>query len=320
MEYTQVTELPLVISSELCAGRNFIVTGTNVGLGLEAARHLVGVGAKKVILAVRNLEAGEAARADIDASTGTTGVAEVWHLDLSQRSSVQSFAAKAIETIDRIDAVIENAGVAAAGTKDHEGQLLTVTVNVVNTFLLLLLLLPKLRADAKTFGYKPRVSVVSSDSAEFIKDYWPLIADDPIAKMHADPDIGMKSYPTSKLLEALGVRHLATLLPVESGGVIINAVNPGACMTTLSRNASEGFKEQLKELWARCGRTAECGSRTLLAGAVAGDDSHGAYMSDCVVKHDFAEWAGDGANEKAWNSIAKEIEKVQPGVVAKALE
>lgn len=193
MEYDQVTELPLKITRDLCEGKNFIVTGANVGLGLEASRHLVGLGAKKVILAVRNLQAGDAAREDIEASTGIRGVAEVWHLDLSQRSSVQSFATKAIETFDRIEAIIENAGVAGAGAKDDEGQLLTITVNVTNTFLLLLLLLPKLRADSKTFGYQPRVSVVTSGTGLELGDYWATVADDAVTNLNADTEIGMKA-------------------------------------------------------------------------------------------------------------------------------
>lgn len=84
------------------------------------------------------------------------------------------------------------------------------------------------------------------------------------------------------MLEILGVKHVAEVLPVARGGVIINSINPGLCETTLSRNAPPEFRAQLAEMWAKSGRTSECGSRTLLAGAVAGDDSHGAYMNNCL--------------------------------------
>lgn len=100
----------------------------------------------------------------------------------------------------------------------------------------------------------------------------------------AKPDNKIFRYPASKLLDILGVKHLGALLPLEPNGVVINAVNPGVCVTELSRNASEAFRQQLRGLWAKCGRTAECGSRTLLAGAVAGEDSHGKYMNDCAIK------------------------------------
>lgn len=83
-------------------------------------------------------------------------------------------------------------------------------------------------------------------------------------------------------MEILAVRELAKLLPVARGGVIINSINPGLCVTNLSRNAPQELKDRLKDMWAQSGRTAECGSRTLLAAGVGGEDSHGSYMDDCV--------------------------------------
>lgn len=189
----QKRELPLNISKELCAGRTYIVTGANVGLGLEAARHLVGVGAAKVILAVRNLEAGEAAKKSIVASTGIEGVAEVWHLDLSSYASVRAFASKAVDMLERIDAIIENAAVAGSGGK-AEGHQLTLTVNVMSTFLLAILLLPKLRSDSAKYGYTPRLSIVSSGTGLDLGEYWSKIANDPIVNMDADDELGMKRY------------------------------------------------------------------------------------------------------------------------------
>jgi NAD(P)-dependent dehydrogenase (short-subunit alcohol dehydrogenase family) len=94
--------------------------------------------------------------------------------------------------------------------------------------------------------------------------------------------INALSYPASKLMEILAVIELAKLLPLAREQIIINVINPGLCETTLSRNAPQQFKDQLKQMWEERGRTAECGSRTLLAGAVAGEDSHGSYMDDCV--------------------------------------
>lgn len=94
---------------ESCKGQTYIVTGANAGLGLEASRHLVRLGAEKVIMACRNLEKGEAAVKDIEQSTQRKGVAEVWSLDLSSFESVKEFAKK-INDLKRIDAIVENAG------------------------------------------------------------------------------------------------------------------------------------------------------------------------------------------------------------------
>ena len=188
---TQETDIPLKISEELCSAKTYIVTGANVGLGLEAARHLVGVGASKVILAVRNLEAGETARADIESTTGIKNVAEVWPLDLASYESVKSFAAKANE-LERLDAVIENAAIAGMGDKFAEGHRIPITVNVVSTFYLAALLLPKLRADAAKFGYIPRLSIVTSGTGLDLDDYWKSIADDPINKIDSSDELAGK--------------------------------------------------------------------------------------------------------------------------------
>src|ERR1700712_5727634 len=77
------------------ANQVVIVTGANIGLGFEAARRITANGAAKVILAVRSLSKGEEAKKEIEKSTNTTGVVEVWPLDLADYDSVKKFAAKA---------------------------------------------------------------------------------------------------------------------------------------------------------------------------------------------------------------------------------
>ena len=84
-------------------------------------------------------------------------------------------------------------------------------------------------------------------------------------------------------MEIFAVRHLANLLPVSQTGVVINLVNPGLCITELDRNAPPAFRAQLAKMREEWGRTAEDGSRTLLFGAVAGKDSHGAYTDACEI-------------------------------------
>jgi len=79
-------------------------------------------------------------------------------------------------------------------------------------------------------------------------------------------------------------RQLALIKPVSQTGVVINYVNPGLCETELDRNATPEIKARIGDMRKRMGRTAEEGSRTLLHGAVAGEESHGKYLSECVVK------------------------------------
>ncbi|KAK5053832.1 hypothetical protein LTR84_001794 [Exophiala bonariae] len=126
------------------AGQTIIVTGSNVGLGLEAARHFVRLGAQKVIIAVRNKDKGETAAQSIHESTGRAGVAEVWELDLRSYASVKSFAERA-SGLERLDVVVNNAGILTKKFEMAEDNESTITVNVVSAAFLSLLLLPKLR-------------------------------------------------------------------------------------------------------------------------------------------------------------------------------
>ena len=139
-----------------------IVTGANVGLGLEAARHYVRLGAAKVILAVRSLEKGEAAKASIEESTKRKGVVEVWEMDLTSYDSVKEFCKK-VQALQRLDIILENAGIARQRWVVEEDNESTVTINVVSTFLMALLVLPKLRETASRFNTTPHLTIVSSE-------------------------------------------------------------------------------------------------------------------------------------------------------------
>ena len=144
------------------SGQTIIVTGANVGLGLEASRHFTRLNAAKVIMGVRNLEKGQKAKESIEETTQRQGVVEVWQLDLSSYESTKQFARRA-EGLDRLDAVVENAGIATAKYSQFEDNESTITTNVVSTFLLGLMLLPKLRESGTKFNFAPHLSVVSSE-------------------------------------------------------------------------------------------------------------------------------------------------------------
>jgi retinol dehydrogenase 12 len=144
-------------------GKTVIVTGANTGLGFEAAKHIVGLNAKKVILACRNLQKGEAARQVIEDSTGRKNVVEVWHLDLDLYDSVKKFAARAGSELSRLDAVIENAGIMTSAFRLAEENESTITVNVISTFLLAMLLLPQLHKTQQKYGVETTLTIVASE-------------------------------------------------------------------------------------------------------------------------------------------------------------
>ncbi|MCV7199112.1 SDR family NAD(P)-dependent oxidoreductase [Mycobacterium angelicum] len=90
-------------------GRTAVITGANTGLGFETAAALAAHGAR-VVLAVRNLEKGKQAAARIAAATPGAEV-ELQELDLSSLESVRAAAAQLRADHDRIDLLINNAGV-----------------------------------------------------------------------------------------------------------------------------------------------------------------------------------------------------------------
>ena len=91
------------------SGRTAIVTGANTGLGLETAKALAAKGAR-VVLAVRNLEKGEAAVEWISRSVPNADL-ELQRLDLGSLKSVREAADEIGAKHDTIDLLINNAGV-----------------------------------------------------------------------------------------------------------------------------------------------------------------------------------------------------------------
>ncbi|KAL2680463.1 hypothetical protein Neosp_008064 [[Neocosmospora] mangrovei] len=262
----QWTYLPLVPTEANVTGGTYIVTGANTGLGFECAKTLVKLGAKIVVLGVRSIEKGDVAAAAIAKETGREGVCQVWHLDLASLDSVEEFAKK-LQTLDRVDALIQNASVALADFTLSEGVETTITVNVLSTMLLAIRAMPKLQESARTFSINPHLVIVSS-----------------LTGFQCE---GVLEKHNGDLFEALSRKEadmVASLFPLSETGVIINILNPGLCKTELNRNARGFMKYQILMLRLFLGRTPEQGSRTLLHAAVAGTESHGKYVSDCEIK------------------------------------
>jgi NAD(P)-dependent dehydrogenase (short-subunit alcohol dehydrogenase family) len=316
--YSQVFVIPEYPTRSF-VGETVIVTGSNVGLGKEAARHIARLGASKLILAVRNLKSGEAAKADIEKTSGCgRDVIEVWHLDLSSYKSVQDFAQRA-NTLKRIDALLENAGISTFNFSLAEGYQTTITVNVISTFFLAFLLLPKLQETATKFNVQPRLTIVSSEVHAWTKfkegkepqgQIFPTLSDKKTANMR-------EMYFISKLLEILVFEQIAPKM--EKSGVILDILNPGMCHSELARDV--GFVLSIVA-WVMKGllaRSTEMGSRTLVAGVAAGPEAHGKYMHDGKVDDGalssyVKSKKGEETGKKVWAELKDILEKIQPGV------
>lgn len=90
-------------------GRTAVITGANTGLGFETAAALAAHGAH-VVLAVRNLDKGKQAAARVAEATPGAEV-ELQELDLTSLASVRAAAAQLKSDHQRIDLLINNAGV-----------------------------------------------------------------------------------------------------------------------------------------------------------------------------------------------------------------
>jgi NAD(P)-dependent dehydrogenase (short-subunit alcohol dehydrogenase family) len=85
--------------------------------------------------------------------------------------------------LERIDALIENAGVALDVYYLAEGHESSTTINIFGTMLLAVLLLPKMMESAKFFKIMPHVTIVTSEGYTMVKAELDKIKDDPFTKM-----------------------------------------------------------------------------------------------------------------------------------------
>ncbi|CAI7666699.1 unnamed protein product [Penicillium pancosmium] len=295
--------------------QTIIVTGSNQGLGFEASRHFLRLGVYRLIMAVRNMKKGEAARLELLKLTGRdASTIEVWELDMDSYSSVKNFAARA-KTLSRLDALLANAGLATETFEMVEDNERTITVNVVSTFLLVILLIPKLRESAQIYSTNTRISIVNS-ALHYIAPLSEIEGDSEaiFSRLNDEKTAQMSlRYPLSKLLVLFGVRALAERLSKEEPLVILNAPNPSWCKSQLMRE-NESFGARVGERFIA--RSTEMGSRALVHGILAGRESSGQYIDNCHIKppsYIVTNQHGINIERAFFNELIGKIEKISPG-------
>lgn len=160
----QYTPLPVPHVATSISNATYIVTGANTGLGFECAKHLVRMGAGRIIIGVRTRQKGEAALAAIRNETGRQFIGEAWEIDLTSLDSVEAFSKRVLQ-LDRVDGLVCNAGVVMSRFELIEGIETSLVVNVVSTMLLVLRAMPRLQESAQKFGIQTSIVVVTSNSA-----------------------------------------------------------------------------------------------------------------------------------------------------------
>ncbi|KAF8195287.1 hypothetical protein K438DRAFT_1760943 [Mycena galopus ATCC 62051] len=225
-------------------GRTYIITGSNTGLGLALALHLarLRLPPAQLILAVRDLKKGDAAKECIITQTAFKGAIEVWELDMASFASVVKFAECANTTLKRLDGAVLNAGINTwewGVTADGWERILQI--NALSTGLLGVLLLPLLQATSTLLDSKPELPphlTITGSEGMFLAKFSEKSASASkiLATMNDKAqckDI-VDRYPTSKLFNLFLAREIAKL-PLAQG-VVVNVVSPGLCASEIGRD------------------------------------------------------------------------------------
>jgi NAD(P)-dependent dehydrogenase (short-subunit alcohol dehydrogenase family) len=209
-------------------GRRAVVTGANSGLGFHTALELARHGAH-VVLAVRDEAKGAEAAAHIAASLGGaegTGVAEVASLDLADLASVRAFAASILDSGERLDLLVNNAGVMAIPRRlTTDGFEMQLGTNHLGPMALTLGLLPAL---VRTGGSGASTRVVTVSSGMHRRGRIEL--DDLMGERAYRP---WAAYGQSKLANLLFAFELQRRLEALHLPVVSYAAHPGYAATNL---------------------------------------------------------------------------------------
>jgi NAD(P)-dependent dehydrogenase (short-subunit alcohol dehydrogenase family) len=201
-----------------------LITGATDGIGLEAAKQLAAAG-QHLLLHGRNPDKLELAERAVVAAVGdgSGSVDGVFVADLSRLDEVEGFAAAVLERCDRLDVLINNAGVLRTSQPiTDDGLDVRFVVNTVAPYVLARQLAPLL-------GSSGRVVNLSS-AAQAPVDL------EALAGRVRLPD-EMAAYAQSKLAITMWSRQLADEY-ADTGPAVI-AVNPGSLLAT--KMVKEGF-------------------------------------------------------------------------------
>ncbi|WP_370182847.1 oxidoreductase [Alteriqipengyuania sp.] len=261
-------------------GKVAIVTGGYSGIGVETVRGLAGAGAK-VIVPARNREKATANLSDV------VGDVAIMDMDLADLSSVRAFADQFASEHDRLDLLINNAGIMAcplsrvgAGWEQQFG------VNHLGHFALAQALMPLLEKTAKEPGSDVRVVALSSTGHKLSDIRW----DDP--NWESGEYDKWQAYGQAKTADALFAVGMNTRLAQHGGRAF--SVHPGGIATPLQRHLDNeemvalGWMNEdgeLSEQAAKMFKSVTQGASTTLwaATAPALRDRGGEYCEDCDI-------------------------------------
>jgi retinol dehydrogenase 12 len=249
------------------AGRTYLVTGANTGIGLATATALAARGGR-VHLASRSRAKGEEAVASVIAATRNEAV-RFLQLDLADLAAVRAAAAEFLALDEPLHVLINNAGVAGRRGLTKDGFELTFGVNHLGHFALTTALLGRLTSSGA------RIVTVSSDA-----HYQARGVDFAAVRRPTRTFTGMREYSVSKLCNVLFTQELARRL--DGSGVTSYALHPGVVASDIWRRVPW----PIRPLITRRMLTTEQGAQTSLYCATAAELAgvSGRYYENCAER------------------------------------
>ena len=206
-------------------GKIAIVTGSTSGLGKEAARVLALKNAR-VIMAVRNTAKGEEVAQEI--KTGATHAdLEVMELDLGSLKSVKAFSNAFMKKYERLDILINNAGVMMCPfSKTEDGFEIQMGTNHLGHFALTGLLMPVLKKTADSRVVATSSIAHRNGNIDFSDINWE-------SRTYKTG----KAYGDSKIANLYFTYELANKLSSDGNNPLVTAAHPGWTATELQRHS-----------------------------------------------------------------------------------
>ncbi|KAL7946393.1 hypothetical protein V8C42DRAFT_344242 [Trichoderma barbatum] len=319
------TPIPATPSGTSVSGKTVIITGGNAGLGYDAARQFLTLGASRIILACRSIARGQEAVSALLADTtvkssNPNALIEVFELDLDDYQSGLRFSNKVKDEVKELDILLNNGGQVVMGyEKSKSNHERNMQVNCYTHLLISLELFPLLRSTAVLRGLPSRITFTGS--ATQIKQNTltkkPISADRMILGYFDDEANFSKffRYADTKTVVNAYVRRLAALAPSE---VIVNNPCPGLVQTGLDKNLPFYLKLPMEFIRKSAGRTVEEGARTLIyATVVAGPETNGKFLQHNKIDPGAAYLNSPEGEEfigKLWRETVQDVAVIDPAL------
>lgn len=246
-----------------------IVTGGNVGLGLETVRQLSEHNPARIYLAARSQAKAEAAIKSLQQKNPNISPISFLQLDLASFESIKKAAAEYLGNESRLDLLVNNAGIMMTpGGLTKDGYEIQFGTNVMGPALFTQLLLPILRDTAKAAGQARVVMLSSAAHAQAPSDSYPFEElKTPMQGRHPTARYTMSKLADLHYTKALSEREKEVqIVPVHPGMVSTNLhhASTGTFLKLFLYSAINLFaapveKGALSQIWAAVSRDAKSG-------------------------------------------------------------